>query len=175
MEKVVCGAETKRTGKPCQRRALESGRCKLHGGKSTGPKDKEKHRQSLKGNKNALKTGEYETISFDALSEEEQGLIKQVSDDPKELIKSNIGVLEIRQRRMLLRYAVEKQKKKPNSKLLNSLEEALTRLSGKELDYIRELHNVSAETTDNDNGSLDTFIDIMADIRDLRKSRIGSK
>ena len=76
---------------------------------------------------------------------------------------------------MLLRYAVEKQKKKPNSKLLNSLEEALTRLSGKELDYIRELHNVSAETTDNDNGSLDTFIDIMADIRDLRKSRIGSK
>lgn len=172
MKKILCSAIAKSTGKPCRRQALENGKCKNHGGKSTGPKDKERHRESLKGNKNALKTGEYETISFDALLEEEQELIKQVSDDPKELLKSNIGILEIRQRRILLRYAVEKQKKKPNSKLLNSLEEALTRLSGKELDYIRELHNVSNEITDEDNGSLDALVAIIGKVRDIR---IGAK
>lgn len=36
--KVPCGAAT-RKGPPCQRPALANGRCKLHGGKSTGPKE----------------------------------------------------------------------------------------------------------------------------------------
>src|SRR5215510_308300 len=31
-----CGARSKRTGKPCQGAAMPNGRCKLHGGKSTG-------------------------------------------------------------------------------------------------------------------------------------------
>lgn len=34
-----CGAKTKLTGRPCKRRDIETnGRCKLHGGLSTGPK-----------------------------------------------------------------------------------------------------------------------------------------
>lgn len=32
-----CGAKTRR-GTPCQCKALSNGRCKLHGGKSTGPR-----------------------------------------------------------------------------------------------------------------------------------------
>lgn len=32
-----CGAKTRR-GTPCQCKALGNGRCKLHGGKSTGPR-----------------------------------------------------------------------------------------------------------------------------------------
>lgn len=171
MDKSICGART-RKGIPCQRTGLKKGgRCKLHGGKSTGPKDKERKSQQMKGNKNALKTGEYESIAFDALSEEEQELIQSVTDDPKKLVKSNIGILEIRQRRMLLRYREEIQKKNPSEKDLNSLEEALTRLSGRELEYIRELRDLSAETTDNDNGSLGTLVDILAEVR---KHRIGS-
>jgi hypothetical protein len=31
-----CGARSKRTGKPCRGAAMPNGRCKLHGGKSTG-------------------------------------------------------------------------------------------------------------------------------------------
>ena len=31
-----CGARSKRTGKPCRDAAMPNGRCKLHGGKSTG-------------------------------------------------------------------------------------------------------------------------------------------
>ncbi len=34
-----CGAKTKRNaGKPCLAPAMKNGRCRMHGGKSTGPK-----------------------------------------------------------------------------------------------------------------------------------------
>src|SRR5262249_31930168 len=36
-----CGACSKRTGKACQGAAMPNGRCKLHGGKSTGPRTPE--------------------------------------------------------------------------------------------------------------------------------------
>ncbi len=31
-----CGAYARTTGKPCLGRSMKNGRCKLHGGKSTG-------------------------------------------------------------------------------------------------------------------------------------------
>jgi hypothetical protein len=38
----ICGAKAKSTGKPCQAtKLLRGGRCKLHGGMSTGPKTPE--------------------------------------------------------------------------------------------------------------------------------------
>jgi hypothetical protein len=36
-----CGARGKRTGQPCQGPAMANGRCRVHGGKSTGPKTPE--------------------------------------------------------------------------------------------------------------------------------------
>ena len=36
--KKQCGAHARTTGAPCKAKALPSGRCKLHGGMSTGPK-----------------------------------------------------------------------------------------------------------------------------------------
>jgi len=35
--KTHCGAHARSTGKPCQAKALANGRCKNHGGMSTGP------------------------------------------------------------------------------------------------------------------------------------------
>ena len=37
----VCGAHARTTGQPCQAPAGPNGRCKLHGGKSTGPRTPE--------------------------------------------------------------------------------------------------------------------------------------
>jgi len=37
----ICGARTKGTGNPCKRLPCLNGRCKLHGGRSTGPKTAE--------------------------------------------------------------------------------------------------------------------------------------
>lgn len=42
-----CGAHCKSTGKPCRARALENGRCKYHGGLSTGPKTPEGKARAL--------------------------------------------------------------------------------------------------------------------------------
>ena len=36
--KTLCGAYARSTGKPCQAKALANGRCRLHGGLSTGPR-----------------------------------------------------------------------------------------------------------------------------------------
>ena len=39
--KKQCGAHARSTGLPCRAKALPNGRCKLHGGMSTGPKTPE--------------------------------------------------------------------------------------------------------------------------------------
>jgi hypothetical protein len=36
--KKLCGARTRQDGHPCKRKALANGRCRIHGGLSTGPK-----------------------------------------------------------------------------------------------------------------------------------------
>jgi coenzyme F420-reducing hydrogenase gamma subunit len=42
----TCGACCKRTGLPCRQPAMQNGRCRLHGGKSTGPRT-EKGRNAI--------------------------------------------------------------------------------------------------------------------------------
>lgn len=39
--KKQCGAHARTTGAPCKAQGLPNGRCKLHGGMSTGPKTPE--------------------------------------------------------------------------------------------------------------------------------------
>jgi hypothetical protein len=60
-----CGAKT-RAGGVCKAPAMGNGRCRVHGGKSTGPKDQ-------KGNTNAVKHGFYS----DALLPEEKLLYER--------------------------------------------------------------------------------------------------
>src|SRR5215467_8980254 len=45
-----CAARSKRTGKPCRAAAMPNGRCKLHGGKSTGPRTPEGLERSRRAN-----------------------------------------------------------------------------------------------------------------------------
>ena len=44
-----CGAKT-RQGKPCKASAMPNGRCRMHGGKSTGPRTPEGFEKSRKAN-----------------------------------------------------------------------------------------------------------------------------
>lgn len=44
--KIMCGAKT-RKGTSCQCKAMANGRCKYHGGMSTGPKTKEGKMRAL--------------------------------------------------------------------------------------------------------------------------------
>jgi hypothetical protein len=164
---TVCGAKT-RKGTTCQKSALKNGRCRLHGGKSTGPKDKERKSKQMKGNKNALKTGEYETIAFETLSKEEKELYERVTIDPAKQVNGRYKILEIRTFRLMKRYSEELKKNKPNEDLLESLEHALTRIDARAAELIRENRSLSAETTDNDNGSLGALVDILSEVRKHR-------
>ncbi|OWQ95359.1 HGGxSTG domain-containing protein [Sphingopyxis witflariensis] len=52
---MICGART-RTGTPCKRRDLyRSGRCKLHGGPSTGPRTAKGKRRSARNGNRAIR------------------------------------------------------------------------------------------------------------------------
>ena len=67
-----CGAKT-RSGTLCKSPAMKNGRCRLHGGKSTGPP---------KGNKNALKHGFY---TRDAITH--RRYIRQLLKDSQALLQ----------------------------------------------------------------------------------------
>ena len=64
-----CGASKRSNGEPCKRHAVPgSSRCKLHGGKSSGPKEQ-------RGNKNAAKPG---SIYSQFLTDEENDLLASI-------------------------------------------------------------------------------------------------
>lgn len=97
-ERKFCEAKAKQTGQPCRRPAgwgtnhPGTGRCKLHGGCSTGPKD-------IRGNKNARTHGAYETIIRDRLTEEEQAVFDAISADPN--MDQEIKILRFKLLRLL--------------------------------------------------------------------------
>ena len=66
LESRECGAKT-RKGARCQSPAMPNGRCRMHGGKSTG---------APKCNKNAWKHGRYSKVA-----KAERSLIKQLLKD----------------------------------------------------------------------------------------------
>ena len=72
-----CGAKT-RSGRPCKGPAMKNGRCRMHGGKSTGPRTPEGLEQSKKAN---FKHGLY---SAEAL--EERRYISQLLRSSRETL-----------------------------------------------------------------------------------------
>lgn len=62
-----------------------------------------------KKNKNAVKTGEYETIFADQLTDEEKDLYSNMDTDPFFVLSEEINILRIRQRRMMQRIAKAEQ------------------------------------------------------------------
>lgn len=54
-------------------------------------------------NKNALKTGEFETIYFDMLEDDEKEIVASISNDPFSILNETLTLERVRQRRMLKR------------------------------------------------------------------------
>lgn len=168
MENTVCGASTRKKTL-CQKKPLFNGRCGLHGGKSTGPKNKEKHRDSLKGNKNALKTGEYETILYDTLTDEEKELYELVSTDPAKQVNGRYKMVEIRAFRLMQRHSAELKKEKPDFSVVDSIEQALVRNDSRAIELIRENRALLDGPSNTDNGSLDQLVLVLQGARSERQ------
>lgn len=64
-------------------------------------------------NKNAVKTGEFETLFFDCLDPDEQQLIKKVQPNKEQLLLQEIQLLTVRERRMLKRIEMLKNIEQP--------------------------------------------------------------
>lgn len=90
-------------------------------------------------NKNAVKTGEFETLFFDALEEDEKQLISMVQLDKDQLLMQEIQLLTVREQRMLKRIEALKHDKE-GAERLPSIEDALTRVQPNRQKAIDSLH-----------------------------------
>lgn len=92
MARPQCTATSKSTGQRCKLPAVPGKKvCKYHGGLSSGPP---------KGSKNALKTGERETITRASMSDEEKEYVDALDINPIELMKEQIRILKIKELRI---------------------------------------------------------------------------
>lgn len=87
------GTLHKNTERSKRKRGGQPGNKNAEGHGGTGPPE----------NKNALKTGEFETLFFDCLDPDEQKLIQAVQPNKEQLLLQEIQLLTVRERRMLKR------------------------------------------------------------------------
>ncbi|WP_138494518.1 HGGxSTG domain-containing protein [Paenibacillus pinistramenti] len=135
---VICGAKT-RKGTYCINIPMKNGRCRMHGGKSTGPKqpDKLKGNQNAIGNKSKLSTGEYETITWGRLEDWERESIRQYYGmKPDERVTEPLEIEFVRRARMMQRMNEWDKDVDNNFDRLLQLEDAMTRVSGRVLKMI---------------------------------------
>jgi hypothetical protein len=60
--KQTCGAHARSTGKPCRAKALANGRCKNHGGMSTGPKTTEGRKAISEATRQRMASGGHKRV-----------------------------------------------------------------------------------------------------------------
>lgn len=186
-----CGAKT-RSGEPCKNWAMPNGRCRMHGGKSTGPRQPEKMRK----NKNAVKTGEYETIWLDTLDTEERELYNLINTDVLKQIEEELRLITIRERRMLQR--IEKLRQSGDLTIvkhaqglekgkmtdlreregtlgqIQAIEEALTRVQEKKARLLELKHKVTTEIGEGDGGNLASLAAVIRESAKLVKRHVQS-
>jgi hypothetical protein len=62
MSKTKCGAYARSTGSPCKAQALLNGRCKNHGGMSTGPKSLEGRKVIAEASRKRMASGQRKKV-----------------------------------------------------------------------------------------------------------------
>lgn len=105
------------------------------------------------GNKNALKTGEYETIFFETLSDEEKDIYSSLNDDPSFALSEEIRLLKIRQLRMMKR-----------------IQQAEAGLYDEEVERLQQLRNIKTPL-DVGGKKLEIKREVMQDVQITRKTR----
>lgn len=104
------------------------------------------------GNKNALKTGEYETIFFETLSDEEKDIYSSLNDNPSFVLSEEIRLLKIRQLRMMKR-----------------IKEAESGLNDEEVDRLQQMRKIKTPI-EKDGKKLEIKREVMQDVQVSRKT-----
>lgn len=105
-----------------------------------------------KRNKNALKTGEYETIFYETLSDEEKDIYSNLNNDPSFVLSEEIRLLKIRQLRMMKR-----------------IKQAETGLNDEEIERLQQLRKIKTPI-EKDDRKLEIKRDVMQDVQVSRKT-----
>ncbi len=105
-----------------------------------------------KGNKNAIKTGEYETIFADMLSDEEKDIYSNLNDDPFFILNDEIRLLKVRQFRMMKR-----------------IKEAEKGLNDEEVERLQQLRKIKTPV-EKDGRKLEIKREVMQDVQVTRKT-----
>lgn len=105
-----------------------------------------------KRNKNALKTGEYETIFYETLSDEEKDIYSSLDNDPSFVLSEEIRLLKIRQLRMMKR-----------------IKEAESGLNDDEVDRLQQLRKIKTPI-EKDGKKLEIKREVMQDVQVSRKT-----
>ncbi|HAQ2783577.1 small subunit of terminase [Enterococcus faecium] len=105
-----------------------------------------------KRNKNALKTGEYETIFFDTLTDNEKDIYSSLDDDPSFVLSEEIRLLKIRQLRMMKR-----------------IKEAESGLNDEEVDRLQQMRKIKTPI-EKDGKKLEIKREVMQDVQISRKT-----
>lgn len=112
------------------------------------------------GNKNAVTTGEFENIFFDTLEEDELYLIKSIEIEKKKLLEQEIQLLTIRERRMLKRISLLKEKEMTVVSLKSGIEKGMdTELSEYEgtLGQIQNIEDALTRVQDKKQKAIDSL------------------
>lgn len=105
-----------------------------------------------KRNKNALKTGEYETIFYETLSDEEKDIYSNLNNDPSFILSEEIRLLKIRQLRMMKR-----------------IQQAEAGLNDEEIERLQQLRKIKTPI-EKDGRKLEIKRDVMQDVQVSRKT-----
>lgn len=104
------------------------------------------------GNKNALKTGEYETIFYETLSDEEKDIYSNLNNDPSFVLSEEIRLLKIRQLRMMKR-----------------IQKAEAGLNDEEIERLQQLRKIKTPI-EKDGRKLEIKREVMQDVQVSRKT-----
>ncbi|MDU3028163.1 MAG: phage terminase small subunit [Enterococcus faecalis] len=104
------------------------------------------------GNKNAIKTGEYEIIFADMLSDEEKDIYSNLNDDPFFILNDEIRLLKVRQFRMMKR-----------------IKEAEKGLNDEEVERLQQLRKIKTPI-EKDGRKLEIKREVMQDVQVTRKT-----
>jgi len=136
------------------------------------------------GNKNALKTGEYETIWLDTLDDEERVFFHAIDTNVARQLDEEIRLMTIRERRMMRRIQDLRQKAEVLEEVIDSeetgvtkryvaamvriqqIEEALTRVQDRKTKLLELKHKVDGAGGDGD----DALAGLVEAIRESAKA-----
>lgn len=112
------------------------------------------------GNKNAVTTGEFENIFFDTLEEDELNLIKSIEIEKRKLLEQEIQLFTVRERRMLKRIDLLKEKEMTLVLTKSGIEKGMdTEISEYEgtLGQIQSIEDALTRVQDKKQKSIDTL------------------